>query len=318
VQDWEGSGRLTQIAVAVALIAPKMLNSVLVDMRFGRLARHLVVRSGKRDMDARNWRFLRLVLRDKSKCVLFATFPKSGWNWSADVLNYAAFRHFVGRYEISYGQDGGLKQREQKPSLFVPADARARNQPLVREQIPDLDIDLCLHTHGHWRESPLWGLDRAKTILVARNIPATLYSYYRSRRSDLGFDEVIAGGVLDRVIRFYNSWAAFSRRPGARLEVFYYEDLRREPLAGFQSMAQAVFGVLLPESVMREAIDYFSFERQKAREWKFASDETRHFHFRGAIDYSDMMDARTRQRITDTLAARLDPMFGRLAHPPGQ
>ena len=58
----------------------EMFGSVLSDMRVGRLARHLAMRSGKKDMHARNWPFLRLALRDKSKCVLFATFPKSGWN----------------------------------------------------------------------------------------------------------------------------------------------------------------------------------------------------------------------------------------------
>lgn len=289
--------------------------SVLLDMRVGRLARHLAMRSAKKDMHARNLPFLRLVLRDKSKCVLFTTFPKSGWNWSADVLDYAVFRYFQGRYDIAYDGDGDLKHRERKLSLFVPADARARNQKLVREQIPALDIDLCLHTHGFWRESPLWGLDQAKTIIVARNIPATLFSFYRSRRAERSFDDVIANGALDRVVRFYNSWAAFSRRPGARLEVFRYEDLRRDTLGGFRSMARSVFGVSLPDAVMQEAVDYFSFEKQKEREWKFATDEKQHFHFRGALDYSDMINAPAGQRIAEVLAAELDPMFLSLAFP---
>jgi hypothetical protein len=285
-------------------------------MRVGRLARHLVMRSNKKDAHTRNLPFLRLALRDKSKCVLFATFPKSGWNWSADVLDYAVFRHFRGSYDIAYDGDGDLKRREQKFSLFAPADARARNQKLAREQIPELDIDLCLHTHGYWRESPLWGLDQAKTIIVARNIPSMLFSYYRSRRTDKSFDEVIADGVLDRVVRFYNSWAAYSRLPGARLEVFHYEELRREPLKGFQTMARSVFGVSLPDAVMQEAVEYFSFDKQKEREWKFAADERQHFHFRGALDYSDMINQPARQRIAQVLSDKLDPMFVRLASPP--
>lgn len=292
--------------------------SVLLDMRVGRLARHLAMRSAKKDMHARNLPFLRLVLRDKSKCVLFATFPKSGWNWSADVLDYAVFRYFQGRYDITYDGDGDLKHRERKLSLFVPADARARNQKLVRELIPALDIDLCLHTHGHWRESPLWGLDQAKTVVVARNIPSMLFSYYRSRRTYKSFDEVITGGALDRVVRFYNSWAEFSRRPGAQLDVFHYEDLRRQPLAGFQAMARSAFGVSLPDTVMQEAIEYFSFEKQKEREWKFAADEKSHFHFRGALDYTDMMNAGARQRIAGVLGSQLDPMFSRLTNPPAR
>ena len=38
-------------------------------------------------------------------------------------------------------------------------------------------------------------------------------------------------------------------------------------------MAQSAFGVSVPETVMQEAIEYFSFEKQKEREWKFAADE---------------------------------------------
>ena len=188
----------------------------------------------------------------------------------------------------------------------------------MRDEFPALDIDLCLHTHGFWRESPLWGLDTAKTIMVARNISSTLFSYYRSRRTDLSFDDVIANGALDRLVRFYNSWAEFSRRPGARLEVFHYEDLRRDPLTGFRAMAQAAFGVSLPETVMQEAVEYFSFEKQKEREWQFAADEKSHFHFRGALDYTDMMNAQAWQRIADVLGSQLDPMFGRLISPPVQ
>jgi hypothetical protein len=292
-----------------------MFTSGLSDMRVARLARHLATRSSKKDMDSRNWPFLRLVLRDKSRCVLFATFPKSGWNWSADVLDYAVFRHFQGRYDIAYGGDGDLKSREQKRSLFAPADARARNRPILRDELLGLDVDLCLHTHGCWRESPLWGLDAAKTIMVVRNLPTTLFSYYRSRRTRASFDEVIADGVLDRVIRFYNSWAAFSRRPGARFDVFSYEDLRRNPLAGFSAMAWSAFGVALPEPVMQEAVDYFDFEKQKAREWQVASDETAHFHFRGAMDYSEMINAEARRRIADVLSSKLDPMFSGLIAP---
>ncbi len=295
-----------------------MISSVLSDMRVGRLARHLASRAGKKDMQSRNWPFLRLALRDKSKCVLFATFPKSGWNWSADVLDYAMFRHFRGRYDIAYDGEGDLKHREQKQTLFVPADARARNQKLVRDEFPALDIDLCLHTHGYWRESPLWGLDTAKTIIVARNIPAMLFSYYRSRRTDKSFEEMIEGGALDRTLRFYNSWAEYSRRPNARLDVFHYEDLRRDPLPGFQAMARSAFGIAVPDAVMQEAIEYFSFEKQKAREWQFAADEKAHFHFRGALDYNDMINDKARQRIADVLSSELDPMFARLMQPPAQ
>lgn len=293
------------------------LSATLGDMRILRLARHLTRPASKADMSGRKLPLLRLALRDKSKSVLFATFPKSGWNWSADVIDYAIHKHFAGEYQIDYADAGGhLKANVRKQSLFSPADARGANQEPLRSQFPQLDIDYRLHTHGYWKESPLWGLDAAKTVIVARNIPTMLYSYYRSRRTQASFEAVIEDHALARAIRFYNSWARFARRPDSRLKVFHYEQLRREPVAGFDAMIRYTFGADLPEGTIREAVDYFGFEKQKAREWQFAKDESRHFHFRGALDYSDMVAPETRQRIASALTAQLDPMFHDLIVPP--
>ena len=286
-------------------------------MRLLRLARHLTRPAPKAGMQGGKWPLLRLALHDKSKSVLFATFPKSGWNWSADVVDYAIYKHFTGEYHIDYGDSGDtLKTRVSKQSLFEPADARGAAQTPLRDEIPALDVDYRLQTHGFWKESTVSGLDAARTVMVARNIPATLYSYYRSRRTQETFEQVLDGYALARVIGFYNSWAQYARQPGSRLEVFHYENLRRDPVPGFTAMVRYVFGVTVPEAVIREAVDYFSFEKQKEREWKFAADETRHFHFRGALDYSDMTASATQQRIRDELEAKLDPMFHNLIAAP--
>jgi len=282
---------------------------MIFDMRPISLARHLAMRSNKADMRTRNLQFLRLVFRDKSKSVLFATFPKSGWNWSADVINYALHKQFLGEYSIQYESGGTLLHSVRKATIFYPADARSRRQERLSRRFPTLDVDLCFHTHGSWKESPLWGLDAAKTVIVARNIPTMLFSYYRSRRSDRSFEEFVHGGALERCLKFYNSWANFARRPHVRLRVFNYEDLHKDPVGGFGEMVSYLFDVDLPRPVLQEAVDHFSLDKQKAREFQFSADEKSHFHFRGAVDYSDMMSPQTYRDITGTLSERLDPMF---------
>ncbi len=292
-----------------------MMTSILSDMRPLRLARHLAITSNKADMRNRNLDFLRLVFRDKSNDVLFATFPKSGWNWCVDITSYAIHKHFRGEYTILYEGNGSLRSRVKKASLFRPADARARHQVPLSRQFPAVDLGLCLHTHGAWKASPLWGLDVAKTVLVARNIPTALYSYYRSRPAAGSFEDFVKGSALDRCLKFYNSWARFARRQNTRLRVFNYEDLRQEPVGQFGNMIRHVFGVELPKSIVEEAVDYFSFEKQKARELQFSSDEKPTSLFRGAVDYSDMMTPQILAEITAALSAQLDPMFHYLIAP---
>jgi hypothetical protein len=286
--------------------------SVVADLRPLRVLAHVLRPGVKRTANARALAFLKLALAGKSKSVLFATFPKSGWNWSAEVLDYCVTKHVTGSYEIRYRDQGTLKQRQQTPpSVFSPADGRSSGRRRVREMFPQLDLDFCLHTHAAWREAPLAGLDAAKTLLVVRNIPTTLYSYFRSRGPKYAsLDACLADGALDRIIRFYNSWGDFCARPGACWRVFRYEAMRAQPLVEFRAMFEFVFGFDVGETVLQEALDHYSFQRQKEREWRFTGDEKRHFHFRGAVDYSDLVGSATMAAIHAALKQRLRHDFG--------
>lgn len=285
----------------------------LPDIRLQQMAREIIWRTTKPGANPRSADFLRLVLADKSQSVLFATFPKSGWNWTVDVLTYAVAKQFFGRFDITYSDNGTLKQREQKPlRIFYPADSRAAGMPTVRLQFPALAVDYCLHTHGFWRESPLWRLDDATTILVTRHIPTALFSYYnffKTRAPYNSFESCLADGILDRVIGFYNSWGAFSER-STTLHQFCYEELHRDPLAGFATMFAVVFGIAADLVVLAEAIDYYDFANQKRREKQFSADATHHFHFHGATDYTDRIAPATLEMIVNRLNSELTHKFG--------
>ncbi len=285
---------------------------MMLDLWPPRVLRHVLRPGEKYGAGSRTLDYLRLAVAPKHKTVLVATFPKSGWNWTAEVLDYCVTRHFTGRYEVTYSGEGTLKQRQKTPpSVFSPADSRSSRRPTVRALFPEVDLDYCLHTHSGWHQSPLAGLDAAKTVLVVRSIPTTLYSYFRSRRGKFAtLQDCLDDGALDRILRFYNSWGDFCARPSARFRVFRYEDMRREPVKQFRAMFEYVFGFDVGEVIVAEALDFYSFEKQKEREWRFSGDENRHFHFRGALDYRDMIDPATMVNIRRALAERLRHDFG--------
>ncbi|MGE4012733.1 MAG: hypothetical protein AB7G15_11440, partial [Alphaproteobacteria bacterium] len=88
------------------------------------------------------------------------------------------------------------------------------------------------------------------------------------------------------------------------------EELRATPLPQFRAMIEHVFGLDAGEALVGEALDYYSFQKQKEREWRFAKDEKQHFHFRGGVDYAELIGERTMARLRADLAAKLRHKFG--------
>lgn len=248
-----------------------------------RLAKSIIMPSKKKGMNTRSLDYLRLVACDKTNTTLIASFPSSGWNWTTDVTTYAVVKHLTGEYKIEYKESGQYKGSEVKPvTLFHPADARAaKAPPLSQLGIPR---DYCLHTHGYRGESPLWGLDRARTIMVARDIPSALYSYYAKRRDVYAtFEECLHDGILERAVRFYESWS------GVPKEIFWYEDFKVDPIGQFTRFAKSALSVEVPAKIVAEAVEFYSFEEQKKREFKFNPDEKKHFHFKAKASYREEM-----------------------------
>jgi hypothetical protein len=284
------------------------------DIRFRRLAEDIVFPSSKEGMNPRSLAFLRLALSDKRHSVLFATFPKCGWNWTGDVLEYCIARTFTGSFAPEFRESGTLKERMKKPvKVFSPADSRSAGRPMIRSLFSEIDLDYCLHTHGHRGYSPLWGLDRAKTVFVVRNIPTSLFSYYKSKlqlKAYADFEEFLNEGSLDRAILYHNTWGEFCGRPESRFRVFHYEEMRKEPVAQFANMYEYVFGRPVDPAILSEALEYFSFENQKKREFQFEKDESRHFHYQGKTDYSNQIAPETLARIHERLKHELRYPFG--------
>lgn len=266
----------------------------------------------KEGVAPRTFGHLRMVLASKRKSVLFVSFPKCGWNWSMDVLGYCLVKSRTGAYEERYDGDGTLKERTRKPyQLFCGADSRARSLQKIRRMFPGVDIDYLLHSHGAWGESPLWGLDEAKTVFIVRNVPTNLFSFYKSRQREYAsFREFVETYAMDRLLHFYNSWGEFQETPGTKHKSFQYEDMRSNPIPTFSAMYRFVFGLDVEEAVLREALEYFSFQRQKEREFKFEKDESKHFHFRGEADYTSQIDADTLDYIHNRIHGELRHLFG--------
>jgi hypothetical protein len=275
------------------------------DWRPLRLVKDLVRPPSKAGTDPRSISALAVTLRDKSDCVLFVTFPGSGWNWTADIFTYATLRHFDGPVEMRYAGEGSLRQRERFPiDLVCPADTRARSFAPIRQRLPGAGLDYCFHTHGLCGESPLWGLDRAKTVLIVRDVPTALYSYFQKRRKQYEtFEDCLdQTGVLERAVRFYESWAQFRRRAGSRHRTWRYEDMLDAPKAVFAELLQYAHGWPLATDAIDEAVNFFDFRARKKAEFEFVSDESAHFYHRGARDYRNEIKPETMERIERRLA----------------
>lgn len=284
---------------------------LLKDIRLKALLCDVLSPSSKEGIHPRSFAFLKLVLMNKRKSFLFATLPRSGWNWTGDILSYCFVKHFTEDYRTKYSEAEQTHFFREKPvRLFSPADSRATKTKKIREIFPELDIDYCFHTHKSWKESPIWGLDDAKTILVTRNIVSTLYSFYNNRSFKFNtVQDCIDAGFLDRAINFYNSWGNFCKKHQNH-KIFRFEDYKNKPEPTFSSLIKYLSGIEIEKTILKKALDYYSFDKQKEREEKYSSDKVQPFYFEGATDYSSLIPGETLDFIYKKLNNELIHKFG--------
>jgi hypothetical protein len=276
------------------------------DRRWRRLLDELLFPSSKEGMRSRSLAYLRLVLADKRGSVLMPTFPRSGQHWTADVLGYAVMkRHSGARFRLRPGP-GSFRERLEDPiRLLCPADSRSRHEPRLRDRLPGVTIDWLFHTHHAWKDAALWGLDAARHVFVIRNLPTTLYSCYQNRRRIIeyaDFEDFLARSpFLAQSIRFYNSWHAYGRQFPERHRVFRYEDLRRDPAAGFSVMYEWIFAESAPTDLIDEALTEFSLERMKEGDCHRKPDPFRPGYHHGAETYRGEMSEPAWQCIAERM-----------------
>lgn len=268
-------------------------------------------------MNPRSASFLYLLFDSKRHSIFFVSFPSSGWNWMADVLTYVLGKKYLDEFNIDYAQEADtLKEAVEKPfELATPADARTASykRPYLRDRIKALNIDYCFHTHGNWKESPIWGLDAARTIFLTRNIPTTLYSYYQKNIDDYAdntFYEYLHSPFIDRLVNYHNSWGQFMNKENVEYRIFTYEGFRQNPVQRFHELAEYCFQRKFSKDLVREAVDYYAFDRQKSREQEYTENEDKHFHFKGSLTYYSEMDRKSINYILDVIDKRIDNTFG--------
>lgn len=295
------------------------------DIRLRRLLEDVAFPAPKPGVNSRSCSYLRMVLADKSKSALFATFPKSGWNWTASVMNYTLYKTHRGEYDIQLHEGrGNLADRLEKPFTFAwPADSRARNAVPLRKLFDGLDLDYVFHTHGEWKESPLWRLDDARAVFLVRDPATTLFSFFTTKsqiKSFASFEAFLEDDHLDRLIRFYESWGRFRREtPPTQWLIVKYEDLLNAPNEHFGKVYEFIVGARPDPNVLREAVDFFSFKNQKFREFSLNEDESTHSIFEGRKSYDDRIRPETLDMIRNRWRTEVsDPLGYPLGKCPAQ
>lgn len=286
----------------------------MLDIRPKNLARDIIRPIKKEGIDTRNLDYLKLVLKPKDKCVLFVTFPASGTNWTNDVMAYVLAKTFKGEHGITFDKDAAsLKKGKTFSYPFIsPADSRTLSMDTIAQHFPELNLDHVFHTHGFWKESTLWGLDSARTVMISRHIPTAIFSYFAKRRNVFSsFEECLEKkGILERAIKFYNSWHSYREKNPSKFYFYKYEDCRENPRKSFSEAMEFMFQKKFDDSVIEEALDFFSFDKQKEREKEFNRDDKKHFHFKGQTSYRDEIAPETYQHILQKLNDELISDFG--------
>lgn len=286
----------------------------MFDIRLKNLARDLIKPQTHKGIKTRNLKYLKLVMAPKNKCAVFATFPASGANWTDDITGYVISKTFKGQHGITFDNNARtLKSATSASYPFIsPADARTINVAPIKDSFPELGLDYMFHTHGHWKESGLWGLDAAKTGMITRHLPTALYSYTSKRRDIYATPEECfeKTKIVERAIYFYNSWNKYRLLYPNRFYNFKYEECRKDPVNQFSSYLKFMFDRDFDHSVIEEALDFFSFEKQKERESLYNKDDKKHFHYKGKTSYKDEMSAETYSALLKKIISELDHDFG--------
>ena len=89
-----------------------------------------------------------------------------------------------------------------------------------------------------------------------------------------------------------------------------YEQYHKEPIPTFRSLFEFTFDVKVQEIAIKEALKYYDFQKQKAREWQFTQDESKHFHFMGKESYRDMIEEHLYRELCCKLDDGLTCKFG--------
>jgi hypothetical protein len=137
-----------------------------------------------------------------------------------------------------------------------------------------------------------------------------MFSGYAKRRGEYrSVEEYIRrSNGLERIARFYNSWHAFQQEHPSRTLIVSYEQMRKAPKDTFARLLEFGFDENVSDAILDEALEFYSFESQKARERQFSSDENSHFHYKGKTSYRDEMGEETHEWIQRELRSRI-PSF---------
>jgi hypothetical protein len=86
--------------------------------------------------------------------------------------------------------------------------------------------------------------------------------------------------------------------------------MRENPLSTFKELGKFCFDIDIPDDIWIEALDYYSFDKQKEREKIYNQDDKKHFHYKGKTDYKEEMSPEIHAQIILVLQKRLKHNFG--------
>jgi hypothetical protein len=198
-----------------------------------------------------------LGLREKRECLvfyasaygqsrLFATLPRSGYNYLALMLHVALDLSRGGSGTYRY-VDGAWRAGVDVQRDFTWA------APIERARVGSLPQPVMFHTHLPYEAQVNARRSRMRVIVVVRNLVDQLESaLFHASYTAAEQSAFLASGAVEASIEFCNSWGAYVRRRPDTL-VLRYEELIADPLAAIRILA-AYWRLDLSDASLQEAV----------------------------------------------------------------
>ncbi|RMD84700.1 MAG: hypothetical protein D6808_06565 [Candidatus Dadabacteria bacterium] len=177
---------------------------------------------------------------------LFATLPRSGYNYSIIMLNIAWDLAQGGTGEYYY--NGSVLTSN--VLLNTPLDWRT---PLGKSAPTTPNSPVIFHTHLPYHHVVNYQKDRMKTAVLVRNLFNQLESFlYHEGYDESSQDKFVNSWQVDWVIDFCNSWGRFleTHRDAILLK---YEELVKNPMDTLTKLSD-FWELDLPEHCIQDAI----------------------------------------------------------------
>ena len=241
-----------------------------------------------------------LTLLDK-KFVFVPTFPSSGIHYFSNVLNYYLNKKIFKRDFLNIDNKTFTIARKFKFNFTCSAGILLDRAHIFKKNFLNIFF---VHTHDDKNEIPYFKKKlnfSNKAIFLIRDPFSTLYSYSKKKKLVKTFDFT----DLENYVRFYNSYSDLILNKKS-LIIYAHTLSSKDKYLEFKKILSYLLSdrpELISDEVIKESVDYFSFEKELLRSDKKSKKD----FFKGLKNYEEYFSSQEKKFILNYLKNELRP-----------